>query len=84
ARVYFEGHKGEVPPRFFGTQAERRRWLKARLVRLPGFPILTFLYHYVLRLGFLDGRPGLIYCTLKGVQRFHAKAKWYELEMREK
>ncbi|GIV57676.1 MAG: glycosyl transferase [Rhodothermaceae bacterium] len=84
ARVYFEGHKGEVPPRFFGTQAERRRWLKARLVRLPGFPILTFLYHYVLRLGFLDGRPGLIYCTLKGVQRFHAKAKWYELEMKHK
>ncbi len=79
ARVYLEGHHGEVQPHFWGTQAERRRWLKARLVRVPGFPLLTFFYHYVFRLGFLDGRPGLIYCTLKGVQRFHAKAKWYEL-----
>jgi hypothetical protein len=35
-------------------------------------------------MGFLDGRPGLIYCTLKGVQRFHAKAKWYELEHRDR
>jgi len=33
-----------------------------------------------LRLGFLDGKPGFIYCVLKGIQRFHAKAKWYELE----
>lgn len=81
ARVYLEGHGGEVQPRFWGTQAERRRWLKQRLVRLPGFPLLTFMYHYILRFGFLDGRPGLIYCTLKGIQRFHAKAKWYELEL---
>jgi glycosyltransferase involved in cell wall biosynthesis len=80
ARVYHEGHDGDVEPRLFGNQAERRRWLKQKLVRLPGFPLLTFFYHYVMRLGFLDGRPGLIYCTLKAIQRFHAKAKWYELE----
>jgi hypothetical protein len=64
----------------FGNQAQRRRWLKQTLVRVPGFPLLTFLYHYVLRLGFLDGKPGFIYCAFKGIQRFHAKAKWYELE----
>lgn len=81
ARVYHDGHNGSVEPSLFGNQAQRRRWLKQKLVRLPGFPLLTFLYHYILRLGFLDGRPGLIYCTLKGIQRFHAKAKWYELEL---
>jgi glycosyltransferase involved in cell wall biosynthesis len=80
ATVYFKGHHGDVEPTLFGNQAQRRRWLKQKLFRLPGFPILTFLYHYVLRLGFLDGRPGLIYCALKGIQRFHAKAKLYELE----
>jgi len=80
AMVYFKGHQGDFEPALFGNQAQRRRWLKQKLVRLPGFPILTFLYHYVLRLGFLDGRPGLIYCSLKGIQRFHAKAKLYELE----
>lgn len=80
AKVYHEGHEGDLKPSLFGNQAQRRRWLKQKLVRLPGFPLLTFLYHYVLRLGFLDGKPGFIYCVLKGIQRFHAKAKWYELE----
>lgn len=82
ARVYFEGGGGgDVEPRLFGTQAERRRWLKKIFIRVPGFPLATFLYHYVLKMGFLDGRPGLIYCGLKGIQRFHAKAKWYEMKL---
>ena len=83
AMLYHEGDSGAVEPDLFGNQAQRRRWLKDLLVRVPGFPLITFLYHYVLRLGFLDGKPGFIYCVLKGVQRFHAKAKWYELELRE-
>ena len=80
AAVYMSGMAGELRPRFFGTQAERRRWLKNKMYKMPGFPLATFLYHYVLKLGLLDGRPGMIYCALKGVQRFHAKAKLYELE----
>jgi glycosyltransferase involved in cell wall biosynthesis len=80
ARVYHKGDGGELEPSLFGNQAQRRRWLKQTLVRVPGFPLLTFLYHYVLRLGFLDGKPGFIYSAFKGIQRFHAKAKWYELE----
>lgn len=80
AKVYQEGHKGEIQPDFWGSQAQRRRWLKSKLVRVPGFSIMTFLYHYVLQMGFLDGKPGLFYCGLKGIQRFHAKAKLYELE----
>ncbi|MGD0792915.1 MAG: glycosyltransferase family 2 protein, partial [Terriglobales bacterium] len=62
-----------------GTQAQRRRWLKRNLYRLPGSPVLLFLYRYVFRLGFLDGVPGLIYCTFQAVQMFHSKAKIYEL-----
>lgn len=81
ARVYLGGYDGDLQPSLFGNQAQRRRWLKQKLVRLPGFPVLTFLYHYIIRLGVLDGRPGLIYCTLKAIQRFHAKAKWYELRL---
>lgn len=80
AQVYHQGDEGALEPSLFGNQAQRRRWLKQALVQVPGFPLLTFLYHYVLRLGFLDGKPGFIYCVLKGIQRFHAKAKWYELE----
>jgi len=69
----------EVSADLFGTQAQRRRWLKRSLYRLPGSPVLLFLYRYLFRLGFLDGTPGLIYCTFQAVQMFHSKAKIYEL-----
>ena len=62
-----------------GNQAQRRRWLKNKFILLPGFSVITFLYHYFLRLGFLDGKPGLLYCGFKAVQRFQTKAKFYEL-----
>jgi glycosyltransferase involved in cell wall biosynthesis len=42
----------------------RRRALKRLSMRLPCRPSLRFLYMYVLRLGFLDGQPGLQYCRL--------------------
>jgi glycosyltransferase involved in cell wall biosynthesis len=69
----------EMKASLFGTQAQRRRWLKRKLYRLPGSPVLLFLYRYCFCLGFLDGVPGLIYCTFQAVQMFHTKAKIYEL-----
>jgi glycosyltransferase involved in cell wall biosynthesis len=69
----------EVSADLFGTQAQRRRWLKRNLYRLPGSPVLLFFYRYFVRLGFLDGTPGLIYCAFQAVQMFHTKAKIYEL-----
>jgi len=70
----------ELPPAFFGNQAQRRRWLKKRFFGLPGSPIFFFLYKYILRLGFMDGVPGLIYCALQSTHFFHIKAKMYELK----
>jgi len=82
ARVWLnpENNSAELPPSLFGTQAQRRRWLKRRFLLLPGSPFFFFLYKYVFRLGFLDGIPGLIYCGLQGIQLFHVKAKIYELK----
>jgi hypothetical protein len=74
-----ETQRDELPPALFGTQAQRRRWLRKKFFIIPGSPVLFFLYKYVFRLGFLDGVPGLIYCGLQGVQFFHIKAKIYEL-----
>jgi glycosyltransferase involved in cell wall biosynthesis len=71
----------EMKADLFGTQAQRRRWLKRNLYRLPGSPVLLFFYWYVFRLGFLDGVPGLIYCGFQAVQMFHSKAKIYELRV---
>jgi glycosyltransferase involved in cell wall biosynthesis len=74
------GDDSELPPALFGTQAQRRRWLRRRFLRFPGSPVVFFLYKYILRLGFLDGIPGLIYCAMQGVQFFHIKAKIFELQ----
>lgn len=65
-------------PSLFGTQAQRRRWLKRIFLRWPASPFVFFLYRYVVRAGFLDGIPGLIYCAFQGIQFFHIKAKLYE------
>lgn len=77
-----EGENTEMSPSLFGTQAQRRRWLKKRLYGLPGSPVMLFCYRYILRGGFLDGVPGLIYCVFQAVQMFHTKAKIYELKAR--
>jgi len=84
ARVWLEGesNSSELPPALFGSQAQRRRWLRKKLFGLPGSPILFFFYKYILRLGFLDGMPGLIYCGFQGQQFFHIKAKIYETRNR--
>jgi glycosyltransferase involved in cell wall biosynthesis len=83
SRVLIQGEKSSsgLPPAFFGSQAQRRRWLKKKLYGAPGSPILLFFYRYFLRGGFLDGIPGLIYCGFQAVQMFHTKAKIYELKI---
>ncbi len=74
-----ESGGSEISDSLFGTQAQRRRWLKQRLFAVPGSPVLLFLYRYVFRLGLLDGVPGLIYSSFQAVQMFHTKSKIYEL-----
>jgi glycosyltransferase involved in cell wall biosynthesis len=81
ARVWLRDETGldEIPPSLFGTQAQRRRWLRKKLFGVPGSPVMYFIYKYIVRMGFLDGVPGLIYCGFQGVQFFHIKSKIYEL-----
>ena len=83
ARVWCDGSRDkndeDIKPSLWGTQAQRRRWLRRRFLWMPGSPLAFFLYKYVWSLGFLDGVPGLIYCAMQGIQFFHIKAKIYEL-----
>jgi glycosyltransferase involved in cell wall biosynthesis len=82
ARVWLEGEANaqDLEPSLFGSQAQRRRWLRKKFFAIPGSPLLFFFYKYIFRLGFLDGVPGLIYCSMQGIQFFHVKAKIYELK----
>jgi glycosyltransferase involved in cell wall biosynthesis len=60
----------ELSARFWGSQAERNRWLRNHLWNhLPPLlrPFLYFCYRYVLRGGFLDGRAGLTYHFLQAL-----------------
>ena len=64
-----------------GDPVQQKRALRSRYNRAPLFvrAVLLFLYRYVLRLGFLDGREGLIFFVLQTFWfRFLVDAKIYE------
>ncbi len=70
-----------IHPKFFGNTQERRRFLKLIAVRVPGEPLWWFLYHYVFRLGFLEGRPGLIASQIRASYIAQVRAKCFELDL---
>ncbi len=72
----------EVEPKLFGTQEQQKRWLKIRYAKLPLFirPILYFSWRYFFKLGFLDGKSGLVWHFLQGGwYRFLVDAKINEI-----
>lgn len=68
-----------VKANLFGNTQERRRFLKKIAIQVPFEPLLWFLYHYFFRLGFLEGRPGLIASQIRRHYIAHVRAKMYEL-----
>lgn len=64
--------------------ARRRQFLKELSFRLPFRPTLRFIYMYFLRLGFLDGWPGLTYCRLLSMYEYMIVLKMKEIERRDK
>jgi glycosyltransferase involved in cell wall biosynthesis len=73
-----------INARFFGNAQEQRRFLKKLAIRIPFEPFFWFVYHYVLRLGFLEGRPGLIASSIRANYISQVRAKIYELQLNEK
>ncbi len=68
----------EPTPPSIGKGKRFKRRLKKLYLRLPCRPVIRFLYAYVLRLGFLDGRPGLFFCLLLAFYDFLCDANRYE------
>ncbi|RFM27390.1 glycosyltransferase family 2 protein [Deminuibacter soli] len=68
-----------------GEQFSRKRWLKEKAYsRIPLFvrPLCYFFFRYILLLGFLDGKAGLVFHFLQGFwYRFLVDAKMLELRM---
>ena len=77
------GHEDNVIPKFWGTEEQRKRWLKTRYLKLPLFirPFLNFFLRYILKWGFLDGKEGFLWHILQGFwYRMLVDAKIYELK----
>jgi len=77
---------GMIEPRLTGgTPVQQKRALRAGYNSAPRFlrAFLLFFYRYVLRLGFLDGKAGLIFFVLQTFWfRFLIDAKLYEADLK--
>jgi hypothetical protein len=61
---------------------DRRRVLKRLVYRMPLRPTIWFLYLYIFRLGFLDGRAGLAFSRMRASYEMIIDLKVLELERR--
>jgi glycosyltransferase involved in cell wall biosynthesis len=69
-----------LSPTLLGSPVEKKRFLRERVwPRLPFKPLVLFVYMYVVRRGFLDGRAGLILCVFHAFQEFTVGVKLAEL-----
>ncbi len=79
----YERFLREPVPASIGPGKRFKRRLKKVYLRLPFRPLARFVYAYFVRLGFLDGRPGLVFCTLLAFYDFLAWANVYEEQVRQ-
>ena len=80
-RTRVQGEKA-VQPKLFGNIQERRRFLKKIVQTLPFEPVIWFLYHYIFRLGLLDGRRGLTAAVTRSFYIFMVRTKIIEKRFR--
>jgi glycosyltransferase involved in cell wall biosynthesis len=69
-----------LPVSLLASPVQRKRYLRERIwPHVPARPLALFVYMYVLRRGFLDGRAGLALCTFHAFQEFMVGLKLAEL-----
>ena len=77
-----------IKTNFWGSQADRKLWIRYKIWnRIPSYirPIALFIYRYFFRLGFLDGKSGLIYYFYHGlVYTMIIDSFYLELKQKEK
>lgn len=71
--------KGSI---FSKSNVIRRRALKNIYYKLPGKPLIMFLYLYVFKLGFLEGKPGLYYSLFRSMVDLSIDILKYEKQMK--
>ena len=72
--------RAKLPVSVLASPVQRKRFLRERVwPHVPGKPLVLFVYMYVLRRGFLDGRAGLALCVFHAFQEFIVGLKLAEL-----
>jgi len=72
--------RARLPVSLLTSPVQRKRFLRERVwPRVPMKPLALFVYMYVLRRGFLDGRAGLALSTFHAFQEFMVGLKLAEL-----
>lgn len=56
----------------------RNKSLKVLVSKIPGWPFASFIFRYLMKLGFLEGRPGFIYCLNMAYYEFLIQIKMEE------
>jgi glycosyltransferase involved in cell wall biosynthesis len=72
--------RAQLPVSLLASPVQRKRFLRERVwPHVPAKAVALFVYMYVLRRGFLDGRAGLALCVFHGFQEFMVGLKLAEL-----
>jgi len=77
-----EGAAGGVADLWAADPLKRREALKRLARRLPARGLVYFLYSYVLRGGFRDGRDGYVFCRMRASYQTEVDIKKYDLRRR--
>jgi glycosyltransferase involved in cell wall biosynthesis len=72
--------RARLPVSLLASPVQRKRFVRERVwPKVPAKPLALFVYMYVLRRGFLDGRAGLALCLFHAFQEFMVGLKLTEL-----
>ena len=79
-RLLSQRNHESLPAKLAARGPEQRRFLKNLAYRyLPARPLFKFVWMYILRLGFLDGRLGFRHCFLHAFYEYQINLKLEEL-----
>jgi hypothetical protein len=81
AKEFLKNSQTGLKTSLFSKDAvEKKRAIKEKILNhLPFRPLFLFIYLYVFRLGFLDGKIGFYFCVFRAIQQFHIDLKIKEL-----
>jgi glycosyltransferase involved in cell wall biosynthesis len=72
--------RARLPVSLLASPVQRKRFLRERIwPHVPAKAVALFMYMYVFRRGFLDGRAGLALCVVHAFQEFMVGLKLAEL-----